>query len=297
MQTHGVLTVGISLNREKYATPQSQMTFFTEAEASLRRLPGVSHVAISDTVPPAGYHHDQIFSVMAIAGHPPPTGGTGGMVTWRWVSPSYFNALNIRILRGSGFNEDQRTSTGHFLVLSNLLAERLFPGEDPIGQLLKPTPNDPWYTVAGIAADVKNDGLDAPDQPEFYRLRRNQLETWQQAPSAVLILKTSTPPKALAPWVRSQIAQIDPTVPVEIETLNERVGSLADRPRFETVLLTFFACTGLAMAIIGLYGVVTFMAVQRTQEIGIRMALGATRADVLRLILGKASVSSLSAER
>jgi ABC-type antimicrobial peptide transport system permease subunit len=132
---------------------------------------------------------------------------------------------------------------------------------------------------------VKNAGLDAPDLPEFYRLRRNVPDDWQQAPSAVLVLKTSTAPKALAPWVRSQIGQIDSAVPVEIETLNERVSGLADRPRFETALLTFFAFTGLVMAIIGLYGVVAFMAAQRTQEIGIRMALGATRTDVMQLIL------------
>jgi ABC-type lipoprotein release transport system permease subunit len=141
--------------------------------------------------------------------------------------------------------------------------------------------------VVGVAANVKNEGLEAPDRPEYYRLRSNQLDAWELAPSGVLILKTSTPPKALAPWVRTQIAQIDPTVPVEIETLNERVAGLADRPRFETALLSFFAATGLLMAIIGLYGVVSFVAQQRTQEIGIRMALGASRGDVLRLILGE----------
>lgn len=132
---------------------------------------------------------------------------------------------------------------------------------------------------------MKNAGLDAPDEPEYYRLRRNLPDDWQQSPSAVLILKTTTTPKAFVPWVRSQIAHIDPTVPVEIGTLSERVSDLSDRPRFETALLGFFALTGLAMAVIGLYGVITFIAVQRTQEIGVRMALGASRIDILRLIL------------
>ena len=285
MHTRGVLTASISLNREKYSTPQAQMDFFTRAGEALRRLPGVSLVAISDTIPPAGYYHDQIYSNIAVDGRAAPTGETGGMVAWRWVTPEYFNALDIPILRGTGFNQAQQASTDHFIILSNLLAARLFPGQDPIGQRVKPAPNDPWYTVEGVAADVKNAGLDAPELPEFYRLRREHLDDWQQAPSAVLILKTSTAPKALAPWVRSQIAQIDSAVPIEIETLNERVSGLADRPRFETALLTFFALTGLVMAIIGLYGVVAFMAAQRTQEIGIRMALGASRADVMGLIL------------
>ena len=203
------------------------------------------------------------------------------------VTPEYFKALEIPIVKGNGFTDEERRSKGYYLVLSELLAARLFPNEDPIGKKLKPTPNDPWHEVVGIAADVKNEGLQEPDQPEFYRLRRNELEDWRMAPSAVLIIKTNKPPKAMAPWVRSQIAQIDGTVPVEIETMNERVAGMADRPRFETALLSFFACTGLAMALIGLYGVVAFMAQQRTREIGIRIAVGADRGDVLRLILGE----------
>ena len=210
MQSHGVLTAAISLNPKRYATPQLQKSFFLQAEAAARLLPGVTDLAISDTVPPGGYHREQIYSVIAVDGRPAPTGGTGGMVTWRLVSPDYFKALGIPIVRGQGFSEEQRNSRGNYLILSSSLATRLFPNEDPIGQKLKPTPNDPWHLVVGVAADVKNAGLEAPDQPEFYRLLRNQLEDWQQAPSAVLILRTSTSPKALAPWVRTQIAQIDP---------------------------------------------------------------------------------------
>ena len=285
MSSRGVLTAAISLNRERYATPQLHKQFFTEAESGIRRIPGVSAVAIADTVPPGGSEHDQIYSIIEVEGRPPLSGGTGGMVKWRMVTPEYFKALNIPIVRGVGFTEEERESKGKYLVLSASLAARLFSAEDPIGKKVKPKPSDPWHVVAGVAADVKNGGLEAQELPEFYRLRRNELEDWTMAPSAVLILKTSTSPKELAPWLRSQIAQIDPTVPVEIETLNERVSALADRPRFETALLSFFACTGLVMAVIGLYGVVAFMAQQRTREIGIRIAVGADRGDVLRLIL------------
>jgi len=100
----------------------------------------------------------------------------------------------------------------------------------------------------------------------------------------LMIISSILPPKSVTPWVRSQIAGIDPTVPVETETLNQTVSKLADRPRFETALLGFFAFCGLLMAVIGLYGVIAFVAIQRTQEIGVRMALGATRLDILRLI-------------
>jgi ABC-type lipoprotein release transport system permease subunit len=133
-----------------------------------------------------------------------------------------------------------------------------------------------------VAANVKNSGLSASDEPEYYLLRRNVPEDW--GASSVLILETSLPPQAIAPWVRSEIARIDPVVPVEIQTMNERVSKLADGPRFEAALLGFFAFTGLAMAVIGLYGLTSYMAQRRTQEIGVRMALGADRADILRLI-------------
>jgi predicted permease len=283
----GVVTAAISLNRYRYTTGQAQMQFFLRAEAALRRLPGVSAVGVGDSAPPGGLHQDQIYGNIAVAGRPAPSGETGGMVAWRWVTPDYFRALDIPILRGRNFSEDQRTTKEQFMILSNLLASRLFPIQDPIGQHLRPTPNGPWYTVEGVAADVKNSALESDDEPEFYLLRRNLPEDWNAAPSAVLILKTTLVPQAVESWVRAEIAQIDPTVPVEMETLNERVSELSDRPRFEAALLGFFACTGLALAVIGLYGVIAFMAVQRTQEIGVRMALGASRTDILRLIAGE----------
>ncbi len=285
LQSRGILVAHITLNRYRYTTPQSQMQFFNQAEGGMRHIPGVSDLALSDSLPPDGYHHDQIFSNISVAGRPAATGGTGGMVTWRWVTPGYFKALNIPIVRGREFSEEQRTSKEPSVVISTLLASRLFPNQYPIGQHVQLVPNGPWYTVQGVAADVKNGGLNSGYRPEYYQLHRNLTDDWQQSPSQFLILKTTLAPKAIAPWVQSTIAQIDPTVPVDIETLNERVSQLADRPRFETALLGFFALTGLAMAVIGLYGVIAFMTIQRTQEIGLRMALGASQLDILRLVL------------
>jgi ABC-type antimicrobial peptide transport system permease subunit len=138
----------------------------------------------------------------------------------------------------------------------------------------------------GVAADVKNGGLAGGEEPEYYRLRRWKSQDWDR--SAVLILKTTLPPGATETWIRTQVASLDPTVPVDINTLSEQVGKLADRPRFEMLLVTFFAFTGLLLAVIGLYGVVSFFVIQRTQEIGIRMAVGASRAHILRLVLANA---------
>jgi hypothetical protein len=206
------------------------------------------------------------------------------------VTPDYFRLLQVPLLRGRGFSEEDRRGSGSFMILSSLLAARLFPHEDPIGRHIqigeyRPNlaPDGPIYTVVGVAGDVKNAGLTGQDDPEFYTLRRDRPEDWNG--HLVLLLETSLPVSVIAPWVRTQIAQLDATAPAEIDSLSQNVNRLADQPRFETALLGFFAFTGLVMAVIGLYGVIAFLAAQRTQEIGIRMALGASRIHILRLIV------------
>jgi predicted permease len=285
MRTQGVLAVHIALPNYRYTTPQKRMDFFLRAETALRRLPGVMTVGMSDSLPPGEVHGDQIYANIVVAGKPRAPSGTGGMVASRWVTPQYFSTLNIPIIRGQAFTEAERTSGEHYLILSSLLASRLFGTDDAIGKQVQTTPNGPWYTVSGTAANVKNAGLTGADEPEFYQLRRNTPDDWNG--DSAMVLKTAFPPEAAGRWVRTLVAEIDPTVPVEMETLSQGVSKLADRPRFETALLGFFALCGLVMAVIGLYGVIAYVAAQRTQEIGVRMALGATRLDVLRLIAGE----------
>jgi predicted lysophospholipase L1 biosynthesis ABC-type transport system permease subunit len=137
-----------------------------------------------------------------------------------------------------------------------------------------------------VAENVKNSGLVEPDAPEIYFLRGKSDGDWD-GKRPVMVISSILSEKAVEPWVRTEIAGIDPTVPVELEMLDQSVSKLADRPRFVTALLGFFALCGLLMAVIGLYGVIAFVAAQRTQEIGVRMALGATRVNILRLIMGE----------
>jgi predicted lysophospholipase L1 biosynthesis ABC-type transport system permease subunit len=151
--------------------------------------------------------------------------------------------------------------------------------------------NPASYTVVGVVADVKNGGLTGEQLPEYYRLRRDQAEDWEccghWGQTAVVILRSSLPAEALSPWIRTQAAAIDPALSVDIATMRQRVSKLADGPRFQTLLVGFFAMTGLVLAVIGLYGVISFLVAQRTQEIGVRMALGSTRSGILWLVCGR----------
>ena len=293
IETRQVLTVHIPANYNRYPSADAYMQLYLRAESVLRGLPGVSAVGMSDSVPPDAnsWHNGVRYAEISIPGKSRTPAGVGGTVVARAVTPGYFRVLHIPILKGRGFADEERDGTGNFMILSSLLAGRLFPEGDAVGQHVQLAAYRPYavegpvYTVVGVAADVKNAGLAGQDDPEYYTLRRNRGADWSG--HAILLLDTALPVSTVAPWVRAQIAHIDPTAPVEIAPLSETVSRLADRPRFETALLGFFAACGLLMAVIGLYGVIAFVAAQRTQEIGVRMALGATRTDILRLIAGE----------
>ncbi len=291
MKMRNVIRVRIALNGERYPSAQALMDFYLRAEKALQRLPGVAAVGMSDSLPPGGNgsQSGMRYSDIIVAGRPHTPPGTGGSVVLRTVTPGYFHVLQIPLLQGPGFTEVDRQANGHPVILSQLLAARLFPDGNAIGQHMQRavfnpylTMDGPVFTIAGIAGNVKNGGLAGQDDPEFYILRTSHPDNWDS--HHFFLLETAFPSSVMAPWIRTLIAQLDPTVPVEIASLSQDVSKLADRPRFETALLGFFASCGLLMAVIGLYGVISYVATQRTQEIGVRMALGATRADILRLI-------------
>jgi predicted permease len=283
MQTGGVLTVKVALPGFRYNTPQKSMEFYLNLESALQRLPGTRAVGIADSIPPGGWESGFRYADLQVEGRPRTAPGTGGTGVSRRVTPDYFRALHTPIVRGRNFTDQDRNGTQPEVILSRLLAARLFPGEDPIGKRFQNADGSAGSVVVGVADNVKNGGLTGQDSPEMYSLWRNVGEDW--AGNRVIILVDSVLTTAsIEPWVRSQIASLDRTVPVEMEPLNQTVNALADRPRFETALLAFFAFTGLMLAVIGLYGLLAFMTSRRTQEIGVRMALGATRTNILRLI-------------
>ncbi|WP_109485900.1 ABC transporter permease [Occallatibacter savannae] len=294
METRGVLAVRVPLTAKQYPTMQAYMDFFLRIEATLRSTPGVAAVGISESMPLDldRWRNESRYSEIFADGKAAAPNGTGGTVVVRKVTPDYFKVLRIPIVAGRAFTDDDRNTGSESIILSQLLAARLFPKENAIGKHLQYATFQPYFslgkqvfTVVGVAGNVKNAGLIGQDDPEYYEVRLNRPESWNR--HTVVLIETSLPTVTVEQMVRGRIAQIDANAPVQIERVSTMVNKLADRPRFETALLSFFACTGLVMALIGLYGVVAFMAQQRTREIGIRIAVGANRGDVLRLILSE----------
>ena len=284
MRTENVLTEAISLGGYRYPTPEQQIAFFSELQGRLKRLPGVTSLALSDSLPPSGQMRSTIFAAIEVPGRPLLKEGTGGMVGWRAVTPDYFSALSIPIIRGRGFRQEDRLPTENTIILNETLARELYADAEPIGQQLRLfRMQGPWRTVVGVAADVKNSGLTVNADPEFYLPWKN--DPVESLSTAHIIVRTGTDPKAMAAWMRAETVALDQTLPFTIETMSQRVGKLAQRPRFTAVLLSLFAGIGVLLAGIGIYGVVGFLVAQQTREIGIRISLGATSRNVLTMVL------------
>jgi len=262
------------------------LQFFEELGQRVSGLPGVIKVAWGDTVPL--HHYSMMMMGLRIEGRDePPTDQPPPEVAITMVSPTYFDTMGMRIVRGRAFTAADRADAPPVAIVSESMARQFWGAEDPVGRRLQIGPRQPdWITVVGVAADVRHEGLAAAP-------RRAMFRPFAQRPLGFgfLVIRTANDPGTLTAAVRQQVQRLAPTIAVhDVATMDERVArSIASR-RFGMVLVGALAVLALILAAVGLYGVLAHAVLERTREIGIRMALGARSETVVALVVRQASV-------
>ena len=277
-----VITMRVALPRGAYTTSDKIDALWTRLEDRITHLPGVQAAGLVNGLPPLRPPNMNDTDIEGFVAKK--DGPIQNVDYYNVVSKDYFKAMGIRLMAGRLLDDHDRMNAPDVVVINQTMAQTFWPGQDAIGRRIRPGSTDPWCTIVGIVENTKNAGLDHPAGTEIYLPYAQKQGSG--AGNMYVVLRTKGNPLNMVGTVRRELNELDPTLPIaNIRLMDDVLSEAQAQPRFLTVLLSLFSSVALAIATIGIYGVISFAVARRTREFGVRIMLGAKPTDVLRLVM------------